>query len=224
VFLGCCYKQLVPRPQWLTDPRVSDIGNVSACISNRPAGWVDRWDFNAAGFYDTRELAAAALKGAEYSIATLFMYQFYPIRFDAMGGAVAVQIESVFGGGAVSLPTTTLPEPTHFWGFDVVQRWAERRPGHVDDVLALGGGFGCSPLSCNNLSSEFPVNRHCLFNGWNNTVRAARRLAVRQPDQGCYYIFGVHVPKARDLDFGFTAPIDPLLLGPPAEHYAVLDE
>ncbi|MBC7834662.1 MAG: hypothetical protein H7Y88_06115 [Phycisphaerales bacterium] len=77
-----------------------------------------------------------------------------------------------------------------FLGFDVVQGFDD--PPHGDAApRVLGGGFGCSPLSCNTLCLQHPVNEYCLLSEWSDAVHAAREFAKAQPEPGSYYIFGV---------------------------------
>lgn len=204
VFLGYGHKQCRPRPAWLADPRVVDLANVTDCNLPRPNDWVQRWDFNAAGYYDSPEKAQAALTALrDPGHFELFAYDFYPLRFDAYGGAVVVDPVSVFGESFDLLPRPKAGAEFEFLGYDAVERWAELEPGKVDEQPALGGGFGCSPLFCNNLSCKHPVNTHCLIDQWNDAVAAALCFGKEQPEPGCYYIFGVYRatrPSALDPD------------------------
>jgi hypothetical protein len=191
VFLGYCHKRCPPRPAWVTDPRVVEIASFTGCNLERPGeNWVERWDFNAAGFYNTPEAAAASLAASrDTGDFRLFAYNFYPLRFDSFGNAVLVDAAKVFGVSIADIPPRG-SDGVNFLGYDAVERWAERSPGHADD-RALGGGFGCSPLFCNLLAPEHPTNRYCLLSEWDDAVRAARAFAIDQPEPGCYYIFGV---------------------------------
>jgi hypothetical protein len=72
-----------------------------------------------------------------------------------------------------------IPIPASFRsiGFDAVSKY-------MDSVL----GFECSPLSCNALAPEWPVNRHCLLESLEVAVQAAERFSVDQPEPGMYYV------------------------------------
>src|SRR5690606_39230721 len=74
VFLGYCRKLLPVAPEWLGDPRVSAIASFSDCVAERPEGWIDRWDFNAAGLYDTIEAADAAVGNLDSERYRLFAF------------------------------------------------------------------------------------------------------------------------------------------------------
>jgi hypothetical protein len=62
-----------------------------------------------------------------------------------------------------------------------------------DDVRPepLPNAFECSPLSCNGLASELPVNEHCLFPTLEAALAGAARFAVEQPEPGEYYVVEV---------------------------------
>ena len=196
LFLGYCRKRMPEAPGWLGDPRVSRIASVSEGIAKRPEGWVDRWDFNAAGLYDSVDAANTALGALDRSDYPLFAYTIVPTRFDPCGGSVVVTAASLFGSTFVPVQASSQVKGFRFLGFDAVERWAELQPGHVDQS-ALGGGFGCSPLSCNNLSHGYDVSANCLLTNWAEARRAAQEFA--KPDgaePGCYYVFGVYLEDA----------------------------
>lgn len=191
-FLGYAVKQLLPAPAYFTDNRIVHIASVSDCIAKRPPDWVQRWDFNDAGVYNTSAEALAAAH-ALLKIPILlppwhvFAYALYPLRFDKYGGQVEVDVQAIFQD-----PIAPRIEPDlKFLGYDLVERWAETTPGKPIPN-ALGGGFNCSPLSCNALSIAHPINSFCLLDHWDDATKAARDIAIAQPELGCYYIFGVY--------------------------------
>ena len=51
--------------------------------------------------------------------------------------------------------------------------------------------FECSPLSCNGLATEVPVNRACLLDSLEEAVALARRCAREQPEPGSYFVVEV---------------------------------
>lgn len=200
VLLGYCRKLMPVVPEGWGDGRIKRIGSVSECIAKRPEGWEQRWDFNAAGLYDTPEAAVAALMdvagaafGGKVQDYWLVAYSFVPVRFDAHGGAMAVPAEWVFGQSFPLLADGPPPAMFRFAGYDAVQRWAEPVPGKPQENM-LGGGFACSPLSCNGLSGGYDTNELCLLRTWADAAKAAADFA--RPDggeSGCYYVFGVYV-------------------------------
>lgn len=191
IFIGYCRKQwLAAPPQWFEDPRVVRIASVSECMSSRPWDWAKRGDFNTAGLYDTVEVADAAVEGLSRDEYRLFAYTLVPMRFDRFGGEVAVTAESVLGSYFETPPP--MARGFRFLGFDPVQRWTEREPGRADSRV-LGGGFCCSPLSCNKRARDFDVSADCLIASWDEARRAALDFAKPNgAEPGCYYVFGVY--------------------------------
>ena len=191
MFLGYCRKLLPAAPEWLGDTRVATIASFSDCIAERPEGWMDRWDFNAAGLYDTVDAAKAAVADPERARHPLFAFTMTPVRFDIHGGETTVTPEFVFGQTFTTLRPGHPVEGFRRLGYDVVQRWAEWEPGCAEPN-ALAAGFGCSPLSCNRRSRDFDVTEHCLLRTWAEARRAALDFAkTGNAEPGCYYVFGV---------------------------------
>jgi hypothetical protein len=54
-------------------------------------------------------------------------------------------------------------------------------------------GFGCSPLSCNGLATEYPVNAHCLLDDLDAAFAAAQRFSIEKPEPGKYIVAEVLV-------------------------------
>jgi hypothetical protein len=71
-----------------------------------------------------------------------------------------------------------------FAGFDVVSVGATRT-------------FECSPLSCNQLAGEVPVNRHCLVDGLERALQVARRFEAEQPEPGTFVVVDVLVRETH---------------------------
>ena len=65
--------------------------------------------------------------------------------------------------------------------------------GKLFDSIA---GFGCSPLSCNSMASEYAVNAHCLFDERHAALAAAERFSVEKPEPGTYFVAEVLVEPA----------------------------
>ncbi len=89
------------------------------------------------------------------------------------------------------LSPTTVPSPTPSQepelrsyvrlGYDVV----ERNP-------AIGIlGFGCSPLSCNGMAENIPVNEFCLLDDLGSAFAVAQRFEIEKPEPGPYVVIEV---------------------------------
>ena len=161
-------KQVVAAPVWLACPLVDDICSVSDCVSPGPADWVEHWIHNELGFFNT--VADARFVSADGpATTTIFAYRLLTTRFRAGSWE------------SWAFPADVAPEPLppafRSLGFDAFNL-------SMDDVL----GFECSPLSCNRLAQEWPVNRHCLLADLDTAVEAAERFSIDQPEPGVYYV------------------------------------
>ena len=54
--------------------------------------------------------------------------------------------------------------------------------------------FEHSPLSCNAIAAEYPVNAHCLLDDLAIAVAAAEHFSIEQPEPGSYYVAEVLLP------------------------------
>lgn len=195
LFLGYCYKEfpLSSSHAWHADPRVRRIASVTECNLARPDGWIEQWDFNDAGLYDTPEAAKAARDASgDPGEFHLFAYEFYPLRFDETGNGAVVDASAIFNMNRHPLPATRAnSDGLSLLGFDAVERWAEAESMRTD--VASFGGFGCSPLFCNLQATSHPVNENCLLDTWEDACKAARIFAIGPgAEPGNYYIFGVY--------------------------------
>lgn len=145
---GYMAKRVASRPGWLKANRVVDLFSVSGCISEDfDPEFIDRWRHN--GFWlfnsptDVRGVAAemnSSLEGTQ-----LFFYEVYEYQYDEKEGEwLSFQPEASF-------ETRVIP-PVHptLEGFDIVSHAAQ-------------SAKECSPLSCNGIAAELPVNEHCLL-------------------------------------------------------------
>ena len=66
-------------------------------------------------------------------------------------------------------------------GYDVVERNASM------GIL----GFGCSPLSCNGMAENIPVNEFCLLNDLESALATAHRFDAEKPEPGPYVVIEV---------------------------------
>ena len=160
-------KHVAGRPDWLCAPQVQDVYSVSACVSEAPDGWVERWLHNDLGLYNTGEQALSVIPPGAPPMK-LFAYKLSSVRYDE-GRPEEWPWPSV--------SPEPLPDSFRSFGFDVVSKTG-------DDVL----GFECSPLSCNGLASEWHANAHCLLDTLEQALEAARQFSVSGAEPGEYYI------------------------------------
>lgn len=145
--LGYMAKHVSAGPEWLKAPQVSRIYSVSSCISKDFGKWVEAWKHNGYWFFDAPERIAevAAERQIDLSGTTLFYYEGFAEEYDSEFGWTAYHPEPSFQLKVV------LPDKKALRGFDVV-------------CYSQGNSAECSPLSCNGLAAEMPVNAFCLLN------------------------------------------------------------
>jgi hypothetical protein len=155
-------------PGWMASDRVEEMCSVSQCINSGPDGWIDKWLHNELGFFNTRSDAVAVTMGDAGSFE-IFAYRLLPLRFNE-GKAEAVTIPQ--------LQVESLPPNFVTLGFDAVSK-------------SVSSFFECSPLSCNNMAAELPVNRFCLLETLEEAVALAERCSSGEGEPGPYYVLEV---------------------------------
>jgi hypothetical protein len=173
-------KRIVPRPAFLDDaPSVVDICSVSHCMSAPPDGWLDHWLHNELGFFDSPDIAGQVIGPSEEGF-TVFGYRLGTVRFSEGRPELWTwpDIDPEDRAGYRSL------------GFDVI---GKTDMGKTDMAII---GFEHSPLSCNAMAAEYPVNAHCLLDDLALAVAAAEQFSIEQPEPGMYYVAEV-LTRAR---------------------------
>lgn len=174
---GYMLKKVSPRPSWIRAAAVNDIHSVSSCCSQNFADYVAHWRHNGYWLFnrpaDMDEIAKQT--GVDRSELTLFYYEDYEQQFDEWG-----KVWSLFAPES-SFPTQVeSPTLANLTGFDVVS-------------FSAGSGPECSPLSCNSLADEMPVNRHCLFETFEEAKVELESGKFDDSEPGPFRIFAVHV-------------------------------
>lgn len=184
IFLGYCAKRIwVPTAEWCGawGGHIGEIASVSGCLSSYPPNWIDRWDFNRCACWNDEASALAAVPPASLADFRLFCYRLIPILFGASGDAATVSLDDLFPAGLPDLPSEPALPSYRSVGYDIVEA-----------PLTLSVlGFGCSPLSCNGMAQEIPVNRFCLLDNLDTALAIAKRFGAEQPEPGPYLIIEV---------------------------------
>ena len=145
--LGYMYKRISQRPDWLGVGSVVDIYSASECISKNFCDYINYWKHNGFWLFDSPSVMErlADKQAINLEGCTLFYYEAYEHQFlqDEKEWADYSPIED-FKTKVVVPPTRRLE------GYDV-------------STFLCGNKPECSPLSCNYLARELPVNAHCLF-------------------------------------------------------------
>jgi hypothetical protein len=189
VILGGYFpKLIVPRPEWLPDPRASEICSVSNCVSDGPDDWIHRWLHNWLGWFNTLADAWSVVPPEEVKRYRMFAYRLAPSYY-RRGAAEPLVV-----------PEDVRPEPLPA-GFDCLGFDAYSKS--MDSIL----GPECSPLSCNGLAPEFQTNTHCLLHTLDEACMAASRFSIEQPEPGDYYVAEVleQRPESRRTSSGRSA-------------------
>jgi hypothetical protein len=172
ILAGYFARRVAPRPDHLASPGVREICSVSECISSGADGWISAWRHHGLGWFNRVADALSVVPDAERGEFRLFAYRIHPDVFHGSGRAPR------------PLPGDVHPEPLpdgfRSIGFDSASRSSEE-----------GLGLECSPLSCNGLAGELPVNEHCLFPSLDAAIAGAQRFAAEQPEPGDYYVVEV---------------------------------
>ena len=169
---GYFAKRVTPRPDHLAAPGVREICSVSECMSPGADNWIASWRHNGLGWFNRVSDAVSVVPEERRGEYRLFAYRIHPEVFSGQGRA------------PFPLPADVQPEPLpaefRSIGFDSASR---------SSAAALS--LECSPLSCNGLAAELPVNEHCLFPTLPAAIAGAERFATEQPEPGDYCVVEV---------------------------------
>jgi hypothetical protein len=173
--LGYMAKRVMAGMEWLNASQVLQIYSVSSCISEDFGKWIDAWKHNGYWFFDSPQLintAAAELK-IDLSGTTFLYYEGYAQEYDPESGWAAYQPNPYF-------PVQVIPpEKKILRGFDVV-------------TFSHDNSAECSPLSCNGLAAEMPVNEFCLLNSLEEAKALLEAGRFTHSEPGPYRILAVY--------------------------------
>ena len=169
------YKRVATGPEWL-EVGVLDLYSVSGCISKNFVEYIDYWRHNGYWLFDSPDVMEeiAAAEGVDLAGMTLFYYEAYEHEFDDESNQwLPFDLERSF------VTNVSVPTEKHLAGFDVA-------------TFSMGGPPECSPLSCNALAEEIPVNEHCLFDTFDEAKTALDSGLFRNTEPGPHRIFAVY--------------------------------
>jgi hypothetical protein len=173
---GYMYKRVALRPEWLQTDQVADIYSLSGCVSQYFAEYIKYWKHNGYWLFNSpnamEEIAADA--GSSLSDMTLFYYEVYEQELDEGSKEwVSVAPEASFETNVL------LPQEKQLHGFDIV-------------TFSCGTSPECSPLSCNGLAANVPVNSHCLFNSFEEAAQSLAGGVFNNTEPGPHRIFAIY--------------------------------
>ena len=178
------YKKIaiVADLDWFQSNSVKDVYSVSGCISGDFTDYINYWKHNRFWFFDTSVIIEeiAANESLDLSDMTLLYYEVYEEEYNDKTDYWQPLAPESF----CEFPQPTnviLPKKKKLEGFDVVS-------------YSTSSCHECSPLSCNGLHEEISVNRHCLFETFNEARNALDRGTFSYPhcEPGTYRIIAVH--------------------------------
>jgi len=150
-------------------PHLAEICSVSGCVNGEPEDWIQLWIHNDLFFFNSPDDARRA-SGDDHRFE-IFAYRVLEARF------VDGRREDWSPGDLAAVKP--LPAGYASIGFDAVSRYA-------------GGAFDCSPLSCNYMWREYPVNKYCLVESLDTATAVAERCSqAGQAEPGPYFVFEV---------------------------------
>jgi len=168
--IGYFPKRTRQRPDWLEAAGVDEVCSVSTCVSSGPGDWIQRWRHNALWVYDSPALAWSVVPESARGEFDLYAYRMYPVEW-AAGARRPLAMPPLPGLEPLDASFARL-------GHDVVSRSA-------------GTSFECSPLSCNSMAREHPVNRHCLIEDAATAFRLAGEFESGSGEPGPYCVIEV---------------------------------
>jgi hypothetical protein len=177
--VGYMYKRVVVRPDWLKADAVRDIYSLSNCISDDFAGYINYWKHNGYWLFDSPQVIeeVSVNQGIDLSGTTLFYYEAYEYEFNDNSNEW-----STFKPEPSFETSVCVPTDKHLEGYDVATFCVHASPE-------------CSPLSCNSLATDIPVNAHCLFTTFEEAKAAIERGLFKNSEPGPYRIFAVYTAK-----------------------------
>jgi hypothetical protein len=173
---GYLFKRLALRPEWIKNPNVRDIYSVSDHGSADFADYINYWKHNGWWLFDSPGdmIEIIEREGVERSALTLFYYEIFEQQYNEREKQwTAIEPEKSFATD-VEQPTNATLE-----GCDVVS-------------FSVGSTPECSPLFCNSLADELPVNEHCLFDSFDFAKEALETGKFDNCEPGPYRIFAVY--------------------------------
>ena len=177
---GYMLKHVARRPGWLNAPNVDDVYSLSGHVSQNFADYIRFWKHNGYWLFDSPAVMKEIARDNTIDLAgaALFYYEVFEEEFDEDAKAWRA-----FAPEA-SLPTNVeQPKSAQLQGYDVATFWARTSPE-------------CSPLSCNGLAQNLPVNRHCLFASLDEACQALRDGNFDKSEPGPFRIFAVYTVDA----------------------------
>lgn len=177
---GYLYKTVAQRPAWLGANSVLAIYSISNCVSEAFVDYVEKWKHNGYWLFDSPNAMEeiASEENIDLSRCTLFFYEVFEFEFDQ-----EKKLWRKFEAEGSFTTSVVAPSSKTFQGVDVATFWAGNLPE-------------CSPLSCNSLACEIPVNTYCLFDSFEQAKGAVDAGQFANSERGPLRVFAVYTVGA----------------------------
>lgn len=179
------------RKGWGAARNVEELCNLGHYTNEGPSNWVDQWKHNEMWLFDSEEMAREVIADAievkvepdpnrdppwqvhlcreQRTTFDFYAYKMLPTRFN---DGLETQVE------LPPLDVAPLPDDYERLGYDAVNK-------------TCCPHFECSPLFCNGMADEIPVNRYCLIDEPERALEVARDFSIRKPEPGTYFTLEV---------------------------------
>lgn len=173
---GYMAKKIVKKPDWLNTNVVMAIYSVSNCISENFANYINFWKYNKYWFFDSIDIIKEISKenNIDLSKTELLYYEIYEKEFDEDKGKwVKFEGEKSFGYDM------QIPKKKLLLSYDVINYTARTTPE-------------CSVFSCNSLAENVTINKYCLMDSFEETIKIVETLDELKCEPGPYRILAVY--------------------------------
>ena len=168
--IGYFPKKRIPMPKSFTPTTIISICSVSECIVPGPENWIEHWKHNDLSLFDTPRQAQSVIPTDSSDIYDIREYRAYPI----LVGQKAVKPWDLH----IVSPTPIDDRNLKILGYDLVS-------------ISFRSNFECSPLSCNGLGNEWPVNKYCLIDDADVALDLVEKLLDENAEPGPYCVIRV---------------------------------
>lgn len=173
---GYMRKKIWLEPAEMKLANVTDIYSVSNCLSEPFADYINFWKHNGYWFYDSPEIIKEIAKSENIGldVTQLFYYEIHKYEYGEDEKIwQEIEPEESF------VTNIRVPNEKKLEGWDVVTYHADTSPE-------------CSPLSCNGLGEEIPVNQHCLLGSFDEAKQLLETGKFDKSEPGPFRIFAIY--------------------------------
>lgn len=174
--VGYIAKKIAFKPDEFDSDKIEDIYSVSGCISENFGDYINCWKHNGYWLFDSPEIIKDVARElqVDLTVTTTFYYEAYEFQYHLDER----QWEEY--APEKSFPTNVIiPVNKDLEGYDLVS-------------FSQGNSPECSYLSCNHLTSQIPVNQHCLLDRFEDAKALLNNPILSGCEPGPCRIFAVY--------------------------------